>query len=247
MCTHGLISLYMFDDVCGSDWMQSTAVCLCSFISFDGLPVSGACGCGSWLGRRTSPGWVENRWPLVPRSTKGRSKGQSSEGTASRAWDEEAGLVRAGSKLIGPPWHCWGLYVCVFVCVCVCVCLGGVCVSVCVGKGKGGMWFRLRTLPWLGMLWHCWERKNETKKERNMVRSADCMNIINNFKDNHPFRNHSVTSVSITKSHQQEWLQSLQNSLQNLLHLQLIWLIGYIVQSMHSDSWTHITIKLWVV
>lgn len=214
MCVCGLISFYVFNDACGSDWMQSTAVCLRPFISFHGLPVSGACGCGSWLGRRTSPGWVENRWPLVPRSTKGGggSKGQSSEGTASRAWDEEAGLVRAGSKLIGPPWHCWGLYVCVYSFVCV----------------WGGMWFRLRTLPWLGMLWHCWERKNETKKERNMVRSADCMTIINNFKDNHPFGNHSVTSISITKSHQQRWLKSLSE---------------FVTFAAHMTHWTYCSIN----
>ena len=99
-----------------------------------------------WVGRvDVAPGWAGGR-PLVewktgglwfPGRQRGGSKGQSSEGTASRAWDEEAGLVRAGSKLIGPPWHCWGLYVCVFV---FCVC-GGMCVCVCrcmCGEGEGG-------------------------------------------------------------------------------------------------------------
>ena len=105
---------------------------LSSYLSFNNLPVSVACGCGSWLCRRASLGWVENGWPRDPRSTKGRSKVEAQEDTASRAWSDKAGLIRAGRRLTRPRWHRWRLYVCL-------------CVHVCVwvGRGKGGGGFNL--------------------------------------------------------------------------------------------------------
>lgn len=97
---------------------------------FSSLPVSGARGCGSWLGRRASPGCVENRWPLVPRSTTGRSKIK-----AQRAQPQESEVKRQGLSERVAGWS--GPLGIAEDCVSVCVYVIGWCV--CVGRGKGGV------------------------------------------------------------------------------------------------------------
>lgn len=76
----------------------------------DGIPNgSHACECGTWLrlltGQEGLPGLSGEQVTSGSQVDKGEVKRQSSEGTASRVWGEEAGLFRAGSRLIRPPWH----------------------------------------------------------------------------------------------------------------------------------------------
>lgn len=77
----------------------------------DGIPNgSHACESGWWLRLRARqesvPGLGGKPVTSGSQFDKGEVKGQSSEDTASRVCGEEAGLVRAGSRLIRPSWHC---------------------------------------------------------------------------------------------------------------------------------------------
>lgn len=103
-----------------TDWMKSTVACLCSSLPSHPptptLPVTGTRGCGSWPGRRVSPGCVENRWPLVPRSPKGRSKIK-----AQRAQPQESEVKRQGLSERAAGWS--GPLGIAEDCVSVCVCM----------------------------------------------------------------------------------------------------------------------------
>lgn len=103
-----------------------------------------------------------------PGRRKGRSKGQSSEGTASRVWGEEAGLVRAGSRLLRPPWHCWVLYVWAFVCALVCTCTR---LSMCGEGEKGGCGLDLGLCLNLVCSGTARERKTKEKVVSHVARS----------------------------------------------------------------------------
>lgn len=97
-------------------------VCLCSFF-LSSLPVNGASGCGSWLSRKASPGCSENRWPLVPRSIKGRSNVKAQRAQPQGSEVEKQGLSERAAGWSGP----LGIVcMCLFVLVCMC------------GRGKGG-------------------------------------------------------------------------------------------------------------
>lgn len=147
MCLRRLASQYIFK------------MCACAPFYLSSLPVNGARGCGSWLGRKVSPGCLENRWPLVPRSIKGRSnvKAQSAQPQGSEV--EKQGLSERAAGWSGPlgiAEDC--MRVCLFVYVLVCL----------SGKGKGGgcgldlglclTWYALAL-----------QRKRQTKEERKFI------------------------------------------------------------------------------
>lgn len=121
------------------------------FPSLHRLPISAAGGCDTWLGRRASPGWLENRWPLDPRSKQGRSNVR-----AQRAQPQGSEVKRQGLSERAAGWSApLGIAE-----DCTCACM------LCVGRGKGGRLSRIRTLSWLGMLWHCRNRKREEEREK---------------------------------------------------------------------------------
>lgn len=127
---------------------------------FSSLPVSGARGCGSWLGRRASLGCVENRWPLVPRSTMGRSKIK-----AQRAQPQESEVKRQGLSERAAGWS--GPLGIAEDCVSVCVYV--MCWCVCVGRGKGGCGLDLGLcLTWYALgLQRNTERDKREEKDQN--------------------------------------------------------------------------------
>lgn len=127
-----------------------------ALLSFHNLPVSGACGCVSWLARRASPGSVENRWPLVPRSTKGRSKIKAQRAQPQGSEVKRRGLSERAAGWSGPlgiAEDCMCERLCVYVCG---------CIGVCVGRGKGGMWFRFRT----ALTWYALALQRKTERDK---------------------------------------------------------------------------------
>lgn len=95
---------------------------------------------------RTSDLWIPGRQRGGQRTEAQRAQPQGSEVKRQGLSERAAGW----SGPLGIAEDC----ICVRLCTCMC------------GEGEGGMWFRFRTLLWLGMLWHCRERQKETKEER---------------------------------------------------------------------------------
>lgn len=140
---------------------------LLPFPSLHRLPISAAGGCDTWLGRRASPGWLENRWPLDPRSKQGRSNVR-----AQRAQPQGSEVKRQGLSERAAGWSAPLGIAEDCTCVRVCYVWGG-------EKGGGGVeWGLCLDLVCSGTA----GTEREKRREKNVWMLQD-ISILNHFKE----------------------------------------------------------------